>query len=80
MPEFEEPEEYELIEPADFLPRNRYPLDAQRMGIDRWSDNSGLIAIAASLNPDKRWQRVAAWVLLVIVVLPVLLNLWYQFS
>ena len=43
----------ELIEPEDFLPRNPFPLDAQRMGIDRWSDDAGMIAIASSLDSRK---------------------------
>ncbi len=47
----------ELIAPEDFLPRNPFPVDAQRMGIDRWSDDAGLIAIAASLDPGRSPTR-----------------------
>jgi len=70
----------ELIEPEDFLPGNPFPLDAQRMGIDRWSDNAGMIAVAASLNPAKPWHKVIAWLMLVGVVLPLALNLWAQLT
>jgi hypothetical protein len=73
-------ESVELIAPEDFLPANPFPLDAQRMGIDRWSDNAGMIAVAASLDPAKRWHRMVAWVMLVGVTLPLLLNLWFQLT
>ena len=43
----------ELIEPEDFLPGNPFPPDAQRMGIDRWSDDAGMIAVASSLDSRK---------------------------
>ena len=65
----------ELIRPEDFLARNRMPHDAQRMGVDRWSDEAGLIAVAAALDPAKRWHRVAAWVMLIAITLPLALNL-----
>lgn len=69
--------EIELIEPEDFLPPNPFPLDAQRMGFDRWTgDNGALIAVAAALDPTKRSHRVVAWLLLLVVGLPVLLELW----
>lgn len=70
----------ELIRPEDFLARNRMPHDAQRMGIDRWSDEAGLIAVAASLNPAKPWHRVAAWVMLLAITLPLVLNLWFELT
>ena len=67
----------ELIEPEDFLPPNPFPVDAQRLGIDRFTgDNGALIAVAASLDPAKRSHRVIGWLLLVIVLTPVVLNLW----
>ena len=58
MQEYDEPEpptthELELIEPEDFLPGNPFPPDAQRMGIDRWSDDAGMIAIASSLDSSQ---------------------------
>ena len=70
----------ELIEPEDFLPRNPFPLDAQRMGIDRWSDNAGLIAVAASLDPAKRWHKLIAWLMLSCVTVPLMFNVWFQIT
>ena len=57
--------ELELIAPEDFLARNPFPLDAQRMGIDRWSDDAGMIAIAASLDSRKLSHKIVAWVMLI---------------
>ena len=67
-----EPGEPELITPEDFLPPNPFPLDAQRMGIDRWSDDAGMIALAASLDPSKLSHRIVAWVMLVAILSPVM--------
>ncbi|HET8604437.1 MAG TPA: hypothetical protein VFM09_10950 [Marmoricola sp.] len=67
----------ELIRPEDFLPPNPFPVDAQRLGIDRFTgDNGALIAVAASLDPAKLSHRIVAWLLLLVVGLPVLLQLW----
>jgi hypothetical protein len=79
MEEYDEPE---LIEPEDFLPesaRNPFPPDARRMGIDRWSEQGAMIALAANLDPAKVSHRIVAWVMLVTVTTPVLLSVWYQF-
>jgi hypothetical protein len=70
----------ELIAPEDFLPRNPFPLDAQRMGIDRWSDDAGMIAIAASLDPAKVSHKIVAWLMLLAVTVPLLLNLWWELT
>ncbi len=75
-----DPDGVELIAPEDFLPRHPFPVDAQRMGIDRWSDNAGLIAVAASLDPAKRWHRMVAWVMLVAVCVPLAFQLWFQLT
>jgi len=71
---------FEPIEPEDFLPGNPFPTDAQRLGIDRWSDNAGMIAVASSLDPAKRWHKAVAWVMLVAVVVWTLATLWSQLS
>ncbi len=79
----DEPEddaELELIEPEDFLARNPFPHDAQRMGIDRWSDDAGMIAIAASLDPAKRSHKIVAWVMLLAVTSWVLAQLWFELT
>ncbi|HET8562174.1 MAG TPA: hypothetical protein VFL69_16770 [Marmoricola sp.] len=67
----------ELIRPEDFLPPNPFPVDAQRMGIDRFTgDNGALIAVAASLDPGKLSHRIVAWLLLLVVTTPVALEVW----
>ena len=75
-----EPGDVELIRPEDFLPANPFPLDAQRMGIDRWSDDAGLIAIAASLDPAKLSHKIVAWLMLVAVLVPLVVNLWAELT
>jgi len=70
----------ELIEPEDFLPRNPFPLDAQRMGIDRWSDDAGLIAIASSLDSRKLSHRIVAWVMLVVLTGWLVAQLWFELT
>jgi hypothetical protein len=75
-----DPGSIELIRPEDFLPANPFPLDAQRMGIDRWSDDAGMIAIAASLNPAKRSHKIFAWLMLLAILVPFVLNLWSELT
>jgi hypothetical protein len=71
----------ELIRPEDFLAPNPFPLDAQRMGFDRFTGDSGaLIALAAALDGSKLSHRIVAWLLLVVVVGSFVLTLWYQLS
>jgi hypothetical protein len=78
----EHPEEHgvELIEPEDFLPGNPFPHDAQRMGIDRWSDDAGMIAIASSLDSRKLSHKIVAWVMLLAVTSWLLMQLWFELS
>ena len=84
MPEYDEPEPddsgVELIEPEDLLPHNPFPPDAQRMGVDRWSDDAGMIAIAASLDPAKVSHKVFAWLMLLAVTFWVLAQLWFELT
>ena len=84
MQEVEEPDwdprDVELIRPEDFLAANPFPPEAQRMGIDRWSDDAGMIAIAASLNPAKLSHKIFAWVMLLAVLVPFVLNLWSELT
>lgn len=68
----------ELIEPEDFLPHSPFPRDARRLGIDRWSDDAGMIAVAASLNSAKRSHRVVAWLMLVAITSWLVLTLWLE--
>jgi hypothetical protein len=70
----------ELIEPEDFLARNPFPLDAQRMGIDRWSDDAGMIAIASSLDSRKLSHKIVAWIMLLAVTSWLLAQLWFELT
>ena len=79
-PEYPDEHGVELIEPEDFLPRNPFPQDAQRMGIDRWSDDAGMIAIASSLDSRKRSHKIVAWVMLLAVTSWLLMQLWFELS
>lgn len=79
QPDWPEPDgDPELIVPAAFLPADPFPVDARRMGIDRWSDDAGMIAIAASLDPGKVSHKIVAWLMLLAITLPLVLNLWWE--
>ena len=83
MPAYDDPGDepgldLELIEPEDFLPGSPFPHDAQRMGIDRWSDDAGMIAIASSLDSRKLSHRIVAWVMLVAVTAWFVAQLWFE--
>ena len=68
-------EELELIQPEDFLPRNPFPADAQRLGINQFTaGDAAFIALAASLDSRKPAHRAIALAMLVIFVAPVLLT------
>ena len=64
--------------PEDFLPRSPFPADAQRMGIDRWSDDAAMIAIASSLDSRKLSHRVIAWLMLVCLTTWLVAQLWFE--
>ncbi len=70
----------ELIEPEDLLPRNPFPVDAQRMGIDRWSDDAGMIAIASSLDSSKLSHKIVAWVMLLALTSWLVMQLWFEIT
>jgi len=71
---------YELIRPEDFLASSPFPTDAQRMGIDRWSDDAGLIAIASSLDSRKLSHKIVAWVMLVSLTAWLVAQLWFELT
>ena len=77
-PEYPDEHGVELIEPEDFLPGNPFPHDAQRMGIDRWSDDAGMIAIASSLDSRKLSHKIVAWVMLVAITSWFVAQLWFE--
>jgi hypothetical protein len=68
----------ELIQPEDFLPRNPYPPDAQRMGFDRYTGDGGFLAMAAALDGRKPSHRLFAGALLVLVIGSFALTVWGQ--
>jgi hypothetical protein len=70
----------ELIRPEDFLAASPFPADAQRMGIDRWSDDAGLIAIASSLDSRKLSHKIVAWVMLIALTGWLVAQLWWEFT
>jgi hypothetical protein len=78
----DEPDEpdLELIRPEDFLARNPFPPDAQRMGIDRWSDDAGMIAIASSLDSRKLSHKIVAWLMLLSLTGWLLAQLWFELT
>jgi hypothetical protein len=82
MQEHDEPDDAgpDLIQPEDFLARDPFPVDAQRMGVDRWSDDAGMIAIAASLDSSKLSHKIIAWVMLLAVTSWLVLNLWFELT
>lgn len=71
---------YELISPEDFLPGSPFPADAQRMGIDRWSGDAGLIAIASSLDSRKVSHKIVAWVMLLLLTGWLVARLWFDLT
>lgn len=75
MHEYDEPE---LIRPEDLLGRRPLPADARRMGFDRNTEEGAMIALAASLDPAKLSHRLAAWLMLVVILLPLFLTLAYE--
>ena len=48
------------------------PTDAQRMGLDRNTEEGAMIGMAGSLNASKTSHRLVAWVLIAALGLPVL--------
>ncbi|MFL6109086.1 MAG: hypothetical protein ACJ72D_29485 [Marmoricola sp.] len=72
-------EEPTLIQPEDFLPHDRFPSDARRMGFDRYSGGeAAILAFASNLDSSKRSHRLFASVLLVIVVGSFVVTIWGQ--
>jgi hypothetical protein len=65
---------FELIRPEDFLRPDPVPSDARRMGLDRNTEEGAMLTFASSLNPAKGSHRLVAWVLLLVMLIPVLLG------
>jgi hypothetical protein len=65
---------FELIRPEDFLRPDPVPSDARRMGLDRNTEEGAMLTFASSLDPAKGSHRLVAWVLLLVMLIPVLLG------
>ncbi len=76
MQEEQDAREPELIGPEDFFNANPFPPDARRLGFDRYSDEGALIGLASALNPGKRSHKIAAWLMLLVISLPMILRVW----
>lgn len=70
-----EGEEPELIKPEDFLPRDRFPDDARRMGLDRWSGAE--LDFVSKLDASNPRHRLFAGVLLALFLTPVLMTVLF---
>jgi hypothetical protein len=71
--------EPELIQPEDFLPRNPFPPEAQRMGFDRYTGgDGGFLAMASALDGRTPAHRLFAGALLVLVIGSFALTVWGQ--
>jgi hypothetical protein len=55
------------------------PTDAQRLGLDRNTEEGALLAMAGSLNPSKPLHRIVAWTLLAAFSLPLVITLMHEF-
>jgi len=66
---------HELIRPEDFLPRDRFPEDARRLGLDRWSGAE--IGFVSNLDAAKPGHRLVAVVMLVFFLVPVAMTLLF---
>jgi hypothetical protein len=56
------------------------PTDAQRLGLDRNTEEGALIAMAGSLSSAKPLHRIVAWALLAAFSLPLLITLIHEFG
>ncbi|GAA1511396.1 hypothetical protein [Nocardioides humi] len=61
-------------DPEPWAPAENLPSDARRMGLSRSVPDGALLELAGSLDSTKRSHRLIAWILLVVMVVPVLLT------
>ena len=71
----DEGDQPELIRPEDFLPRDRFPADARRMGLDRWSGAE--LDFVSKLDASNPRHRLFAMVLLALFLTPVLMTVLF---
>jgi hypothetical protein len=61
--------------PPYWFAGNRMPADAQRMGLTHHVPDGAILDFAGKLDSSRLTHRIAAWVLLVVFGLPVLLRI-----
>ncbi len=61
--------------PPYWFPGNRTPADAQRMGLTHHVPEGALLDFAGKLDSSRLKHRIAAWVMLVVFCLPVVLHI-----
>jgi hypothetical protein len=71
------PEDAEPTGEQLLLGAGRFPPDARRMGIDRYSDDGALIAFAAALDPARPRHKMFAWFLIAVMLAPLALTIRY---
>ncbi|MGA8248658.1 MAG: hypothetical protein WB797_17250 [Nocardioides sp.] len=58
--------------PPYWFAGNRMPADARRMGLTHHVPDGAILDFAGKLDPSRLQHRIAAWVMLVVFVLPTL--------
>jgi len=61
-----------------FVLHTPVPVDAQRMGLDRSTEEGAMVAMAGALSPTSPLHRLVALVMLAIFVVPGLLGILSQ--
>jgi len=59
--------------PPAWVPADRMPEDARRIGLNRSVPDGALLDFAGNLDSSKRLHRITAWVMLAVFGLPVAL-------
>jgi hypothetical protein len=53
------------------------PEDAQRMGLDRNTQEGAMLSMAGSLNSGKLSHRIVAWALIAALTIPIMMTIWH---
>lgn len=61
--------------PPYWFPGNRMPSDAQRMGLTHHVPEGAILDFAGKLDSRRLQHRIAAWVMLVVFGLPVVIRI-----
>lgn len=77
MSDNRDPGGYDEIDPADLryhADHRSIPEDAQKLGLDRNTQEGAMLSFAGSLNPRRPAHKMIAWVMLLALVGPGLLT------